>query len=340
MKNIRSFFVYGALVVTISAIAHPARCASADENLAHLKKHLVSTIENMLSVASDFKSNAEKYSDIMGRLNRTNSAESATAADIQSLIEAMRQNYKDMDSFAYETIEGIVAGVSSLAQHDIILDAGVPGGEGAPDEVAEYTLSLANGKKLVNPGALFTYVIEPTLWGSRADFLSEQKVQNMRLPCPEVLAAAADELQKRISQLLQDARAWQPTTQDLIGALLQMTPTLGDYFDEWKESRYSGEKSGLFSAVSRVSDMKGIIGSCRDMFVAIAPVVGEKNPSLRDAVERQFREILEFLDEIEQREKNDQISPDEAEELGSVARRRTDALMPLLEQIELALASN
>ena len=51
--------------------------------------------------------------------------------------------------------------------------------------------------------------------------------------------------------------------------MVVMTPTLSDYFEDWKESRYSKEKSGRFQAVSRVSDMRGIMGSCQVMYEAV-----------------------------------------------------------------------
>ena len=75
----------------------------------------------------------------------------------------MQENYKAMDSFGYETVEGIVAGVPSMADYDVYLDAGVPASEG-PEGVASVVLDLGNGEKIDKQGALFTYIIEPMLW--------------------------------------------------------------------------------------------------------------------------------------------------------------------------------
>jgi len=340
MKNPRSSFFLITFAVLLFIYTASVFHVSAEQEYAQFKSRLIATIDRMQSAANEFVSNAQRYAEILAQHQDKNEFDSETAKKIRLLLDAMQQNYKDMDSFGYETIEAVVAGVPSLAHHDVILDAGLPEGQGAADEVARYTLSLPNGKKLVNPGALFTYVIEPTLWESRPNFLIERTIEGRRLPCPDVLVAAAVEVSQRIAELFRDAVNWKPTTHDLMGALLQMTPTLGDYFDEWKESRYSSEKSGLFTAVSRISDMRGIMGNCREIFLAVSPVLAQKNVALRDAVDRHFREILEFLDEIEQGEKENRISFEEAEELVSISRRRTDALLPLLEQMELALTSD
>ena len=41
-----------------------------------------------------------------------------------------------------------------------------------------------------------------------------------------------------------------------------MTPTLSSYFDDWKEAKKNGGSlGGRFVAVSRVSDMRGIMAS-------------------------------------------------------------------------------
>jgi hypothetical protein len=63
------------------------------------------------------------------------------------LVTRMQANYKAIDSFGYETIEGIVAGIPSLSEYDIYLDAGVPASEG-PDNVVPVVLVLGRGEKI------------------------------------------------------------------------------------------------------------------------------------------------------------------------------------------------
>jgi hypothetical protein len=51
---------------------------------------------------------------------------------------------------AYEEMEGIVAGVSSLADYDVIIDAGSSGED--PENAVPFDLELPNGKTLKQPG--------------------------------------------------------------------------------------------------------------------------------------------------------------------------------------------
>ena len=51
----------------------------------------------------------------------------------------------------------MVAGVPSLAQYDIILDAGAAGSEGG-ENVVPFDLALPDGRVLAKPGNLFGVV--------------------------------------------------------------------------------------------------------------------------------------------------------------------------------------
>ena len=75
--------------------------------------------------------------------------------------------------------------------------------------------------------------------------------------------------------------------------MIVMTPTLSDYFEDWKESRYAPEKSGRFQAVSRVSDMRGIMGSCQVM------QEGRGTPSLVEARTAEIEGLTE--EDVERR---------------------------------------
>ena len=50
----------------------------------------------------------------------------------------------------YEQIEGVVAGVPSLAQYDVILDAGAAGSESG-ENVVPFDLALPDGRVLASP---------------------------------------------------------------------------------------------------------------------------------------------------------------------------------------------
>ena len=64
---------------------------------------------------------------------------------------------------AYEEMEGIVAGVASLADYDVIIDAGSSGEE--PESAVPFDLKLPNGKTLKQPGK-FMFLTETALCGT------------------------------------------------------------------------------------------------------------------------------------------------------------------------------
>lgn len=314
------------IILTILLATGVAQAANSPDEV---KAYLVDKLEGIGAQSSDFTKNAAEYAALAKSHGSIEAAYQADPDQVTKLVDKMQKNYKGMDSFGYETIEGIVAGVPSLAHYDITLDAGVPASEG-PDDVAEVSLDLGNGKKIDRQGALFTYIIEPALWSgdNRWIISAGQKT----LPKPEVLVAASLETESQIKNLQKDASSWKPTVADCFGAMIVMTPTLSDYFEDWKESRFSNDKSGRFQAVSRISDMKGIMGSCAVMYGAVRQAVAEKDKALAKSTALGFEEILAFLDALEKREGKGAIKAAEIEELARQAKEKTDKLVPQIEQ--------
>jgi hypothetical protein len=304
----------------------------AEETATSVKSYLLKKLEKMTTASEDFVKNSEAYSALAAR--HGGSVEAAYKADpeqVEKLVARLQDDYKAMDSFGYETVEGIVAGVPALADYDIYLDAGVPASEG-PEDVAPVVLVLGNGEKIHKQGSLFTYIIEPMLWNGDKRWVTLLDGGKKSLPRPEVLAAAARDASEKLGKLLADAKSWNASVSDCFGAMVVMTPTLSDYFEDWKESRYSKEKSGRFQAVSRVSDMRGIMGSCQVMYQAVVEKVAEKDKSLAKSVDSGFKVIMAFLDKIEAREKQGEIKGAEIDELATQAKEKTDKLVPQIQQ--------
>jgi hypothetical protein len=262
--------------------------------------------------------------------------------EVMRLVAALRENYKAMDSFGYETIEGIVAGVPKLSDFDVYLDAGVPkdqAGSGTP--VAPVVLTLPDGSRIDREGCLFTYLVEPMLWGSNnklvvpVDLDRDGKIgPRESLPRADILLTVARDVRAKIHELRETAIAWQPSTSDYFSAIITMTPTLSGYFDDWKESRYAPETSGKFSAISRVSDMRGIMFSVAVLYGAVHAKVVEKDPALANSIQRGFEGILAFIDRVDEREKKAGavMTPAEVDELGEQAKQKADKLVPQVEQ--------
>lgn len=321
MKRLSLLFC--VLALTSIQAADPAATA------ASVKKYLVDRLEKMKGASEDFVKNSEAYAALVKENGSLETALAKEPRKVEALIGKMQEDYKQMDSYGYETVEGIVAGVPSLADYDIYLDAGVPAKEG-PDDVAPVVLDLGNGEKIDKQGSLFTYIIEPALWGG--DQRWGVKAGERTLPRPEVLVAAAKDVNARIGSLLADAKAWNASVEDCFGAMIVMTPTLSDYFEDWKESRFAEDKSGRFQAVSRVSDMRGIMSSCAVMYDAVKSSVAAKDKALAKSVDSGFDGILKFLDLLDDREKQGEIKAAEIDELATQAKEKTDKLVPQIEQ--------
>ena len=121
---------------------------------------------------------------------------------------------------------------------------------------------------------------------------------------PRCLTASADECARKLDELLAVAKAWQPTMDECVGALIWMTPTLNGYFDDWKNSRYDPVASqGRYVAESRVLDMQGIMSSLALVCNAILPRVEGQNAALAKQLKYEYDGILGFLQRVDERDK-------------------------------------
>jgi hypothetical protein len=337
MKLLTLAAVAGALVLSRSAARADAPPAPA------VKDYLLGALAKMESAADDFVKKAAAYQQLVDANGGDPARAFGRARDqIAPLIETLRDDYKAMDSFGYETIEGIVAGVGALSDFDIYLDAGVPqsqAGGGTP--VAPVVLALPNGQKLDREGCLFTYIIEPMLWGANQKYVvpadldgDGQISERESLPRADVLSAAALDVRAKIHELRATAVAWQPSTADYFSAIITMTPTLSGYFDDWKESRYAPENSGKFTAVSRVSDMRGIMSSVAVLYAAVHGEVSRKDPALANSIQHGFEGILAFINRVDTREKKfgARMTSPEIDEMAEEAKQKADKLVPQVEQ--------
>lgn len=342
MNRVACLFLIG-IAVALPALPLHAQTTAPVANVAGVKTYLLNTLAGVTRAADEFAGNAANYGKmITGHSGDYAAAAAADGPELRALVAKMQENYKAMDSFGYERIEGIVAGVPKLADFDIYLDAGVPKAEASADSpAAPVTLDLGNGQTIAEEGSLFTYIIEPALWGTQpklvvpVDLDGDGKVAPKEsLPKAEVLAAAAKDVRGKLAELTATSNAWQPTPEDCFGAIVAMTPTLSGYFDDWKESRYTPEASGRFSAVSRVSDMRGIMESVSVLYNAVHAQVSTKDRALAKTIKQGFTNILAFIDRVEAREKKagGKITPAEIDELTAQAKERSDRLVPQVEQ--------
>jgi hypothetical protein len=343
MKRILVAWIAALVAMFFLASQAPADTATPVPGSNDVKGYLLGELAKMEQAADEFLANATAYQKLVDANGGDPTKAFAQSPDeVTRLVAALRENYKAMDSFGYETIEGIVAGVPKLSDFDVYLDAGVPqdqAGGGTP--VAPVILNLPDGSKIDREGCLFTYLIEPMLWGSNkklvvpVDLDRDGKIgPRESLPRADVLSTVAKDVRTKTHELHETAIAWQPSTSDYFSAIITMTPTLSGYFDDWKESRYAPETSGKFTAISRVSDMRGIMFSVAVLYGAVHTQVAAKDLALANSIQRGFDGILAFIDRVDQREKKAgaAMTPPEVDELGEQAKQKADKLVPQVEQ--------
>jgi hypothetical protein len=248
----------------------------------------------------------------------------------------------------YEQMEGIVAGTPSLAEYDVILDAGASGEED-PENAVPFDLTLRDGRVLPKPGNLFG-VLESTLWGTYADFTTgiEADLDNSgtvdfgeKLPDANVLKAGADALDKYTAELGTASSDWQPTESDAFTALVVMVPTMSEYFNSWKNSRFIlGDTSEQrdFVVISRLADIQNILGSLQIVYGEVKPLVESTDAAQAAQIEQSLADLKSFVGEVHTKEQGGyQHTPEEADVLGAEAQNRATAIAGQVAQIAAKL---
>lgn len=239
---------------------------------------------------------------------------------------------------SYELMEGIVAGVPDLAHFDIDLDAGVPAAEG-PDNVVSFDVPLPDGRVLEKPGNYF-YLAELTLWGTNPAWVAAGVRPDLDgngtvdfgevLPDANVLKGVAAGFADMATDLRAASEAWHPTLSDAFSALVVMVPTMEEYFQAWKESRYvSGDQatSPQFVAASRLQDIADILGGLQVVYANVQPLIAVADPAQAQHTETALDDLRALVVQLLSREQAGiQFQPEDADLLGAEAQNRATAI--------------
>lgn len=268
-------------------------------------------------------------------------------SELTPVIEAARELWVQA-SPQYEKMEGIVAGTPSLAEFDVILDAG-PSGEEDPENAAPVDLNLPDGRVLERPGNLFG-VVESTLWGTfpaysadvAADWNQDGAVEfGETLPDAAVLKAGADALDSYASQLQTAAQEWSPSTSDAFTALVVMVPTMSEYFASWRDSRFiAGEDSTQrdFVAISRLADIQDILGGLQIVYGQVRPLIDGVDAAQAAQIESGLSSLKAFVADVHQQEQGGRrYTAEEADLLGAEAQNRATAVTGQIAQVAAQL---
>ena len=348
------FFTTLILILLLSACAPAAVATPAPEenpsaaDLSGIKTYLLDKSSELTGSSKSLKGASDRYYALAesagfdyAALWESNPAEvSAALRDAKSAWMAA--------SPVYEQMEGIVAGTPSLAEYDVILDAGASGDEDTENAVP-FDLTLPDGRVLPKPGNLFG-VLESTLWGTYDDFTTgiDADLDGNRtvdfgesLPEANVLKAGADALDLYTTELDMASSEWQPTESDAFTALVVMVPTMSEYFNSWKNSRFilgNASEQRDFVVISRLADIQNILGSLQIVYSEVKPMVESTDEAQAAQIEQLLGDLKNFVADVHAKEQSGyQHTPEEADVLGAEAQNRATAIAGQVAQIAAKL---
>jgi Imelysin len=238
---------------------------------------------------------------------------------------------------AYEQMEGIVAGVPRLAQYDVDIDAGSDAS--TPEDAVSFSLTTPSGKQLEQPGNLF-FLTETALYGTNPDLLAKGVKGDVNgngkvefgegLPDADIYKATLDEFEKQAKNLDADAQEFEPTPSDALTSIVIMTPTMSEYFEAWKNSRFiagDGASELGFVATSRLSDIADILGGILVTYDGMEPMIATENPQQAKQTKKELQSLVAFAADLRDREANgEKFSAKQADALGAQAQAQAEAI--------------
>jgi hypothetical protein len=257
-------------------------------------------------------------------------------AEVEEVLAESKAAYRRANP-AYEEMEGIVAGVSSLADYDVIIDAGSSGED--PENAVPFDLKLPNGKTMKQPGN-FMFLTETALYGTNDALLAKGVEADVdgngevdfgeALPDANIFLATTRDFDRYAKELDAAAAEFQPTESDAFSALVIMTPTMSEYFEAWKNSRFvagSDASEQAFVATSRLSDIADILEGLVFTYDGVRPVVAEADREQARQTERSLEQLQRFAAGLRDKEEaGRQYSAEEADALGSQAQQQAEAI--------------
>jgi hypothetical protein len=330
-----------------TAVEASGPLAAAD--LTGLKAYLTEHTAQLVDFTGRFRSLAQDYDELAAAVDYDHARLlSEQRAEIAPLLAEAKELWTEGNPY-YERMEGIVAGTPSLAEYDIILDAGSSKTED-PESAVPFDLKLADGRVLEQPGNLYN-LTEGMLWGTLPELTARAKADldadgtvafGEAVPDAHVFTAAANAFDRYARELDAKAQAWQPTPSDAFTALVVMVPTMSEYFGQWKDSRFvrgDAATGDSFNVVSRLSDIGDIISGLEVVYDGVEPAIAEVDAAGAAQTRTELSALASFIADLRARESSGhRFAPEQADQLGVEAQGRGSAVAGQVTQHAAQLA--
>jgi hypothetical protein len=263
-------------------------------------------------------------------------------AEVSDLITSMQETWQKANP-QYEEAEGVVAGVPSLSEFDVIIDAGSDASD--PESAVPFDVKLPDGKVLKQPGNFF-FLTETSLFGTNKDFQAKGVEADLdgdgsvefpeALPDAGLVMAVTRDFAGQARDLHASARKWAPTKQDALQALVTMTPTMSEYFGQWKNSRFiAGAKAdeASFAASSRLKDIEDILSGLVLVYGNVEKSVAEVDEAQAKQTGEELTKLRDFATDLRKKEDSGtKFTAEQADTLGGEAQGRAEAIAGQISQ--------
>jgi len=311
--------------------------ATAQTDLRPVKDYLLQHTERLKRDTAAIRAGAERYHALAEEVDFDYAQLLDTKrADVQRLVKDAQAAFQRANP-AYEEMEGVVAGVPELADYDVIIDAG--GDASDPENAVPFSIETPQGRTFKQPGN-FNYLIETASYGTDPKFAArgvepdldgDGKVEfGEAVPDADFYVAAARDFEKNANELDAAARKWEPTPEDAFTALVVMTPTMSEYFEAWKNSRFvAGDKAKekAFVAASRLQDIVDILSGLELVYDSVEPRIAKVDAQQARQIGQSLAELRAFAERLRKEEAaGRKFEPAQADTLGSEAQTRAEAI--------------
>jgi len=258
------------------------------------------------------------------------------ADEVAPIIEKLQTDFRAANP-AYEEMEGVVAGVPELADYDVIIDAG--GDASDPENAVPFTIKTKAGKEYKQPGNFF-FITETAIFGTEERFAAKGVEPDLdgdgevsfgeALPDADFLQAATTDFAQTAEDLQASGEKWTPEASDVFTAVVVMTPTMSEYFEAWKNSRFvAGSKAteSGFVGASRLEDIASILGGLVVIYDGIEPQIADEDPAQAEQTGAALDELLAYVEKVRDEEQGGKrFTAEEAETLGTDAQEQAEAI--------------
>lgn len=313
-----------------TAAASSAELAPVKAYLTDHSAELVAQVERLSELSDEYHELAASVDFDYGRLLAEHGEE------VEQILTESKQAFVAANP-AYEEMEGIVAGVPRLAQYDVDIDAGSDAS--SPEDAVSFTLTTPAGRKLVQPGNLF-FLTETALYGTNPDLGAKGAKPDVDgdgrvefgegLPDADIYEATSEEFLRQAENLDEDAQEFEPTPSDALTSIVVMTPTMSEYFEAWKNSRFiAGDDASEagFVATSRLSDIADILGGILFTYDGIEAAIAAENPQQAGQTRQELQSLVDFAADLRDREAGgEQFTAQQADALGAQAQAQAEAI--------------